>query len=313
MKDIFIHEKGICDSNKVGKGTRIWAFSHVLKGATIGNDCNICDMVYIENDVIIGDRVTVKCGVQLWDGIRVEDDVFIGPNASFANDLFPRSKKYPQKFLQTTLKKGCSIGANATILPGITVGMRSMIGAGSVVTMDVPPHAVVAGNPAKILRYNDTVKPLQNATITSSIASGDKILVTGARFFTMKKISDKRGSIAVAEILNELPFAPKRIFSVFNVPNEKVRGQHAHKKCKQLLICVNGSCNVVLDDGRNRQEFLLDSPDECLYIPPMVWGTQYNFSKDAVLLVMASEKYDENDYIRNHEKWLKCVIKRILE
>lgn len=138
---------------EIGTGTRVWAFAHILAGAIIGSDCNICDNVFIENDVIIGDRVTVKCGVQLWDGLRIENDVFIGPNATFTNDLFPRSKHYPEKFLNTILRAGASIGANATILAGVTIGEKAMVGAGSVVVKDVPAYAVVVGNPARIIRY----------------------------------------------------------------------------------------------------------------------------------------------------------------
>ncbi|MDE1961666.1 MAG: N-acetyltransferase, partial [Xanthomonadaceae bacterium] len=115
----FVHELGRCESTQVGDGTRIWAYAHVLPGARVGRECNICDHVFIENDVIIGDRVTVKCGVQLWDGLRIEDDVFIGPNATFTNDRFPRSKQYPEKFAITHVERGASIGANATILPGL--------------------------------------------------------------------------------------------------------------------------------------------------------------------------------------------------
>src|SRR5215469_12222781 len=118
----FQHPNALVESSRIGAGTRIWAFSHVLPGAVIGADCNICDHVFIENDVIIGDRVTIKCGVQIWDGLRLEDDVFIGPNATFTNDPFPRSKIRPARFERTLIKRGASIGANATILPGITVG-----------------------------------------------------------------------------------------------------------------------------------------------------------------------------------------------
>lgn len=162
MKDIsssrckslyFTHPNAIVEPGAaIGEGTRIWAFAHVLGGARIGEGCNICDHVFIENDVIIGNRVTIKCGVQLWDGLRVADDVFIGPNATFTNDLFPRSKVYPDKFLQTHVKSGASIGANTTILAGITIGEKAMVGAGSVVTKDVPPHAIVVGNPARVIR-----------------------------------------------------------------------------------------------------------------------------------------------------------------
>ncbi|UTF50091.1 N-acetyltransferase [Desulfomicrobium sp. ZS1] len=155
MSQFFKHSHALVESESIGKGTKIWAFAHVLPGAQIGEDCNICDNVFIENDVIIGDRVTIKCGVQLWDGVRVDDDVFIGPNATFTNDIFPRSKVYPEKFLITRLKNGCSIGANATILCGIEIGEQAMVGAGAVVTKDVPPKTLVYGNPARIQRYLD--------------------------------------------------------------------------------------------------------------------------------------------------------------
>ena len=149
----FIHEQALVEPGvTVGAGTRIWAFVHLLPNAVIGRDCNICDHVFIENNVKVGNRVTIKCGVQLWDGITLEDDVFVGPNATFTNDLFPRSKVYPDQFLETIVKYGASIGANATILPGVTIGEGAMVGAGSVVTKDVPAGVVVAGNPAKIVR-----------------------------------------------------------------------------------------------------------------------------------------------------------------
>ena len=116
------HPQALVESKAIGAGTRIWAFAHVLSGAVIGSDCNICDGVFIENEVVVGDRVTVKSGVQLWDGITLEDDVFVGPNATFTNDLRPRSKQYPSDFLKTVVRQGASIGANATVLPGITIG-----------------------------------------------------------------------------------------------------------------------------------------------------------------------------------------------
>ena len=144
-----IHEKAICESKKIGTGTNLWAFSHVLPGAVIGEDCNICDHVFIENDVVIGNRVTVKSGVQLWDGLRVADDVFIGPNATFTNDKNPRSKQRPQSFLVTRVEIGASIGANATILPGVTIGRSAMVGAGAVVTKCVNDYALMVGVPAK--------------------------------------------------------------------------------------------------------------------------------------------------------------------
>jgi acetyltransferase-like isoleucine patch superfamily enzyme len=151
----FIHPLADVAESQIGQGTRVWQFVVVLKGAKIGADCNICAQTLIEGDVVMGDRVTVKSGVQIWDGSIIGDDVFIGPNATFSNDLYPRSKQYPTQFSGVTIHNGASIGANATLLPGITIGERAMVGAGAVVTKDVPARAVVVGNPAKIVRYVD--------------------------------------------------------------------------------------------------------------------------------------------------------------
>lgn len=146
-----IHSTADVQSANIGEGTAVWQFAVILAGAVVGKNCNINSHTFIENDVTIGDRVTVKCGVYLWDGISVADDVFIGPNVTFANDKYPRSKMYPENFQLTSIGKAASIGANATILGGITIGEYAMIGAGAVVTKDVPAFALVYGNPAKVM------------------------------------------------------------------------------------------------------------------------------------------------------------------
>ena len=155
MKDVFIHPTAEVHTRNIGPGTRIWQFVVILEGARIGANCNICSHCFIENDVIIGNNVTIKNGVFIWDGIRIEDDVFIGPGVTFINDKYPRSKRYPEKFLQTIIRKGASIGANATIMGGIVIGEGAMIGAGSVVTRDVPPGELWVGNPARFVRKVD--------------------------------------------------------------------------------------------------------------------------------------------------------------
>jgi len=148
-----IHELSDVQSSKIGDNTSIWQFCVVLKNAVIGSNTNICSNVLIENDVVIGNNVTIKCGVQVWDGVIIEDNVFVGPNVTFTNDLIPRSKKYPDSFKKTILKKGASIGANSTIIAGVTIGVSSFIGAGSVVTKDIPPYTVWYGNPARHRGY----------------------------------------------------------------------------------------------------------------------------------------------------------------
>lgn len=154
MLQFFRHPLAEIDSGAiVGARTRVWAFSHICKGVIIGEDCNLCDHTFVESGAIIGNRVTLKCGVYLWEGITVEDDVFIGPNATFTNDARPRSKQYPPRFYSTRLLQGCSIGANATILPGLTIGRWAMIGAGSVVTRDVPNFGLALGNPARFTAW----------------------------------------------------------------------------------------------------------------------------------------------------------------
>jgi acetyltransferase-like isoleucine patch superfamily enzyme len=147
-----IHPSSDVQSKQIGEGTRVWQYVVILPGAVIGRDGNICSHCFIENKVVVGDRVTVKCGVQLWDGITLEDDVFVGPNATFTNDREPRSRNASATLLPTLVKKGASIGANATILPGLTIGEGAMVGAGAVVTKDVPPRTLVVGNPARIVR-----------------------------------------------------------------------------------------------------------------------------------------------------------------
>jgi UDP-2-acetamido-3-amino-2,3-dideoxy-glucuronate N-acetyltransferase len=311
----YIHPKAIVENGaSVGEGTRVWAFAHILPGARIGIDCNICDGVFIENDVVIGDRVTIKCGVQVWDGVKIENDAFIGPNATFTNDQFPRSKEYPGQFKTTLVRNGASIGANATILPGITVGRNAMIGAGAVVTRDVPPNATVVGNPAHIIGYASVTKPskpLNSPPVVTALGSIRELDVLGCTLQELPLVFDMRGSLSVAELGQQLPFEPKRCFWVFDVPSREVRGEHAHRKLHQFLVCVKGSLNIVVDDGRNRVEVVLDRPNLGLHIPPMVWGIQYKYSSDAVLVVLTSDVYRSEDYIRNYDEFMSLTGCRV--
>lgn len=297
------HPNAIVESTNIGKNTRIWAFAHILSGAEIGEDCNICDHTFIENDVIIGNRVTIKCGVQIWDGVRLEDDVFIGPNATFTNDQFPRSMKYPDNYLTTIVGKGASVGANATLLPGINIGRYAMVGAGAVVTMDVPPYAIVSGNPAAIIGYDSNyVKPTYETRI--SIPQLKNLKLSGVKVIKLKNVKDLRGNLSVSEFDKDLPFLPKRVFWIYDVPNKEIRGEHAHCSTQLFMICLRGSCIAMVDDGNNRAEIYLDTPDLGLYIPPMIWGIQHKYSHDSILMVFASELYDPDDYIRDYNEFL---------
>lgn len=309
-----IHASADVQSHAIGERTTIWQYVVVLPGARIGSDVNLCSHCFVENDVVVGDRVTIKSGVQLWDGIRIEDDVFVGPNVTFTNDKFPRSKVYPETFAGTRVQRGASIGGGAVILPGLCIGTGAMVGAGAVVTKSVPPFAIVAGSPARITGYVDArnAPDSQGAsqpprTAPAPEAPVVRLGVGDVTLHRFKLVRDMRGDLSAGEFAREIPFAPKRYFLVFDVPSEKTRGEHAHRTCHQFLICVRGSCAVVADDGVHRAETLLDSPDRGIYLPPMIWGIQYKYSPDAVLLVFASDYYDAGDYIRDYGEFLQAT------
>lgn len=304
----FIHPAAIVEEGAVvGARTRVWAFAHILPGAVVGADCNVCDHVFIENDVSVGDRVTIKSGVQLWDGVRVEDDAFIGPNATFTNDPYPRSRRRPPSFAQTIVRRGASVGANATLLPGVDIGSDAMVGAGAVVTRSVPARATVAGNPARIIGYADSNRVFVDATAGGPFP---ELAVKGASLRRLNRIRDLRGNLSVAECGPDIPFEPRRMFTIYGVPSREVRGEHAHKRLHEMLVCVGGSCSVIVDDGEQRAEVTLDAPDIGLHIGPMVWTTQYNYSPDAILVVLASTAYDPDDYIRDYAEFQAAVNAR---
>jgi dTDP-4-dehydrorhamnose 3,5-epimerase-like enzyme len=226
---------------------------------------------------------------------------------TFTNDRFPRSKVYPEKFAQTVVKKGASIGANATILPGVTIGRGAMVGAGAVVTRSVPAHAIVVGNPARVVGFSTG----DATTIASASTSGERASkVPGVRFVKLQEHRDSRGVLTVGEFERDLPFVPARHFLVYGVGEGLVRGEHAHLECEQLLFCVSGSLRVMVDDGAVRDVHTLDAPNVGLYIPPRVWATQYGHSPDATLLVFASHRYDPEDYLRDYDAFLAAVSAR---
>jgi UDP-2-acetamido-3-amino-2,3-dideoxy-glucuronate N-acetyltransferase len=301
----FIHPNALVESASIGAGTRVWAFAHVLPGAVIGRDCNICDGVFVEGDVVVGDRVTVKCGVQLWDGVRLEDDAFVGPNATFTNDPFPRSQRYPASFPRTVVKRGASIGANATLLPGVTIGERAMVGAGAVVTRDVPPGAIVVGNPARVVGEVDTQG--DRARPADRPVAGVR---GGPRTIEITEIADARGSLTYGQVGASLPFVPRRYFTIMDVPEGSERGGHAHRTVEQLIVALRGRVAVTLDDGAHSQTVVLDSPRTALYVPPLIWNDLADMSPETVILCLASGEYDEGEYIRDRAEFERVTASR---
>jgi acetyltransferase-like isoleucine patch superfamily enzyme len=309
MSEYFVHPKGLCETTRVGPRTRIWAFAHVLAGAKIGADCNICDGVFIENDVVLGDRVTIKSGVQLWDGVRLGDDVFVGPNATFANDKFPRSRAHQDRIPETVVEAAASLGANCTILPGLRIGRHAMIGGGSVVTSDVPPFAIVTGNPARITAYVDIdgrAMP-RPATIEPPPPGETASVIPGVTLHPLRSAEDVRGTLSVAEIGPDIPFEVQRFFAVYDVPSKSVRGERAHRTCQQFLVCVRGSVSLVVDDGRQRAEVTLDRATMGVHVRNMIWSVLYKHTEDAVVLNFASQHYDPADYIRDYDEFRRLV------
>ena len=308
-----IHPSADVKSSAIGARTRIWQYVVVLPGAHIGTDANICAHTFVENDVVIGNRVTVKSGVYLWDGVRLADDVFIGPNVTFTNDKFPRSGHRTDSFPATRVEKAASIGGGAVLLPGVVIGPGAMVGAGAVVTKDVPPFAIVTGSPARIVGYTEhsasRAAPKLHASVRD-LAPEDTTVRAGVGEVTLHRLTlvlDMRGDLIAGEFLRNIPFSPKRFFTVFNVPSEETRGEHAHRTCHQFLVCVRGHCAVVVDDGHRRCEIRLASPETGVHLPPLTWGIQYKYSADAVLLVFASEYYDAGDYIRDYSEFVDMV------
>lgn len=199
--------------------------------------------------------------------------------------------------------------ASATITSGASIGQGAVVQPGTVVTRTVPPHAIVAGNPAQIVGYTTASNVAISATLStpSRTAGVSGTRVRNVTLHQLPKIIDLRGNLTVGEANKSVPFDIQRYFMVFGVPNAEVRGEHAHRRCHQFLVCAHGSCHVVADDGTTREEFILDDPSLGLHLPPLTWGVQYKYSPDAVLVVFASELYDAEEYIRDYSEFLELT------
>lgn len=234
------------------------------------------------------------------DSAKIEENVSIGRRVVLAGDGI-------------VIRARARLDAAAVIGEGVTIGQGAWVRAGAVVLFSVPPNAIVEGNPAQVVGYVDRsslegrpAPRLFNAQSLVGIERPARIpLDVGASaLYMMRSVVDSRGSLTVGEVPTEVPFSPARYFAVFGVPSVELRGEHAHKRCQQFLICLHGSCRVLLDDGNQRCEVLLDRPDMGVFMPEMIWGTQYRYSADAVLLVFASRTYEADDYLRTYDDFL---------
>lgn len=300
------HPTSLVETDAVGPGTRVGAFTRIAAGARVGAGCDIRDLVRIDAGAVVGDGVVLHDGCRIASGVIVEDGAVVGPHVvTMSNAQLRPAVSAPAE--TTRICRGAAIGANATLVAGVTVGPRAVVGAGAVVTHNVPADAVVAGNPARITGYAG-LRPLRAPVAPPPEEPGAvPTRVRGVVFHYLPLIEDLRGNLAVGEAQRHVPFEIRRFFVVFGVEDQRIRGEHAHRRLHQFLVCVHGSCHFVADDGENREEYILDRPNLGLYVPPMVWGVQYKYSPDGVLLVLASDYYDPADYIRDYSEFLELV------
>ena len=297
-----VHATAICESTDIGEGTTVGAFARLVDGARIGDRCDIGDYVLVDAGAVLADRVSIGAGVNVWRDVVLEDDVRLAAGVAFAQPAGPSEV--------IAVHRGARIGANATIATGTTIGAGAVVEPGAVVMKPVPPHAIVRGNPARIVGYVDLIRrdaPPVERSRRQAVTPTD---VEGVTLHELLLVHDMRGDLSAGEFERQIPFAVRRYFIVFDVPSEDVRGEHAHRRCRQFLVCLRGRCRVVVDDGRKRAEIVLDRPNLGLYLPPMVWGIQYQHTADALLLVFASEYYDPADYIRDYGQFLDAVTAR---
>lgn len=297
-----IHATAEVQSSLVGNGTKIGQFALILSRATIGDRCKIGVGVHVGNDVVIGNDVVVQNGVQIGGNVLIASDVRIETNVVFLENSARRSEPYISAM--THIHTGASIGGNSTIYPGIVIGRGAIVTAGSVVTRDVPSHAIVSGNPATIAGYERSCEEQPPAAVS---LKDNPPLISGLSQVNFATASDLRGDLMAVEFTKHVAFPVKRAFFVTNVPSHHVRGEHGHKVCHQLLVCLQGSLMVSADNGSERGQWLLDDAGVGLHVHPMVWAAQYHSSNDAVLAVFASHAYDADDYIRDYETFLELV------
>jgi len=273
-------------------------------GRTGGARDGVNETAVIEESARLGARIRVGGNAVVGSAV-VGDDVVIDHGAVVAARPPGGAAEEP-----AFVGDGVQVGANAVVLAGVSVGDRAVIGPNAVVEAAIPSEAIVSGNPARIVGYvskesGEPLVPIEADAGTVAVAGEPDTDGDGARLIECTIASDLRGSLVAVERDRPLPFTPQRAFVVYDVPGEEVRGEHAHRTCAQFLVALTGRVHGIVDDGDSRREYLLDSPGVGLYLPPMTWGTQYRYSADAVLLVLASHPYDASDYIRDYAEFLE--------
>lgn len=304
MPERQIHPSAICQPDRIGTGSVIEAFAHVDAAAKVGQDCRVGSHAHVGAGAKLSDCVCIEAGARIAEGVHLEADVTVGANSTIGYHPLGRGHAAPQP---SVIRQGARVGAGVTVLSGLTIGAHARLAPGSVVTRSVPDNAIVTGNPAQIVGYASPADLQASQPEAGQPSKTRATSVRGVTLYHMREVEDMRGNLSVAELGREVPFEVKRYFLVYGVPNMEVRGEHAHLACHQFLIAVKGSLHVVADDGRHREEFILDRPNLGLHLPPMTWGTQYRYSADAVLLVLASHHYDAADYVRDHDRFLALV------
>lgn len=279
--------------------------TQVHSGAQVAGNSQLGDFVVVYPGAIIGENSVVEGFTQVWSGVQLDAGAHLSSGVTLERGL----DNAPADIV---FGSACQIGAGATVRRGVKIGAGAVVEAGALVAQSVPPHAIVAGVPARIIGYVEKTqgagaRPWHKQAQFPETQSVVQLGVGNVSLHRAKMVRDPRGDLSVGEFAKDIPFEAKRYFLVFNVPSEKTRGEHAHHRCHQFLICVKGSCAVVVDDGYDRCEVLLESPDMGIYLPPLTWGIQYKYSSDAVLLVFTSHYYEADDYIRDYTEFVEIV------
>lgn len=303
MNPPLIHPQAVYSREAVGKDVAIGAFSVLAEGVRLGDGVVVGSSVIIGKDVSIGEESVICDGAILAPGMEIRSRCHVGPGVTFASQRVGGGAMGARDS-RTLVGSHCVIGANATICAGVRIGDHAIIDAGAVLTQDAHPHTIMAGNPAKAVGFcgTDADTGHQPAERSGGIIRDSR--VPGVKSYTLPFFSDPRGNLTVGEFGKLLPFHPKRFFLTFDVPGAHLRGEHAHKECDQFLVCVQGACAVVVDDGIHREEFQLNHPTTGILVPRMIWAIEYKHTADSVLLVFASEHYDPDDYIREYDAFL---------